>query len=363
MGIQIIRPKVDEFRRIIVISDIHGNYEAFSRLLQQLRYTRNDILVLLGNLVERGPESLRTLRYVMELSRTNPVYTLMGDVDPICREIMRNDRNQELLRYALNTKNSLIGDMCREAGIPLRLNTNMLFVKQSLRVIFQQELDFLCNLPHLMELPNFIFAHAQILPGALEDLSPAEVIRGDAFLNKGFSFDKYVIVGHWPVLLYDTKKRDANPIINRSRKIISINGGISRKRDGQLNALIIPNSNSFEFQTAYEDNLPKAKVLNSQFAGEYRNTICWPDNIVKPLRYSGDFVYCRHESTGKNHWIPKGFLTEKGGVWRTEDITDYQMKVTYEDMVSVVEDTSRGYLIKKDGITGWYYGLLEFSRI
>lgn len=363
MGIRIIRPKVDEFRRILVISDIHGNYEVFHRLLQKLRYTRNDILVLLGNLVERGPESLKTLRYVIELSKTNPVYTLMGDVDPICREIMRNDRNQELLRYALNTKHSLVGDMCREAGIPLRLNTNMLLVKQSLRVIYQQELEFLMNLPHLMELPNFIFSHAQILPGALEELTPAEVIRGDAFLNKGFSFEKYVVVGHWPVLLYDTHKRDANPIINRNRKIISINGGISRKRDGQLNALIIPNSNSFDFRTEYEDGLPKGRVLNSQFAGEFRNTICWPDNQVKPLRYSGDFAYCRHESSNSNFWIPKSFLSERDGIWRTEDVTDYQLKVTYEDVVSVVEDTSRGYLVKKDGITGWYYGMLEFDGV
>ncbi len=359
MGIRIIRPRFEDFRRIIVISDIHGNYTVFRSLLSQLRYSRNDILILLGNIVERGPESLRTLRFVMELSSTNPVYTVMGDADPICKEIIRNDRNRELLHYVMSNPQSLVADMCKEAGIPLRLNTNMLAVKQSLRVIFQEEIAFLANLPHLIEVPNFIFAHGQILPGSLEDLHPAEVIRGDAFLDKGFSFDKYVVVGHWPVLMYDKSKRDANPIINKTRKIISINGGISRKRDGQLNALIIPSVDSADFRTAYADALPKAKVLNSQAAGEFRNTILQPDNIVKPLRYSGDFAYCRHESTGKNYWIPKHYLSVKNEVWRTEDITDYQIKVTYEDIVSVVESTSRGYLVKKNGITGWYYGLLE----
>ena len=42
MAIQVFRPKLDNDRRIIVVSDILGNYEAFVRLLEKAKYTRED---------------------------------------------------------------------------------------------------------------------------------------------------------------------------------------------------------------------------------------------------------------------------------------------------------------------------------
>ena len=74
MAIRILRPNLDENRRILVISDIFGNFDALQRLLQKASYTHEDYLILLGNLVERGPQSLQTLRYVMELSRSRRVF-------------------------------------------------------------------------------------------------------------------------------------------------------------------------------------------------------------------------------------------------------------------------------------------------
>lgn len=359
MALSILRPVIDDFRRIIVIGDLNGNDEAFTRLLAKVRYTRNDILVILGNIVEQGPDSLRNLRHIMELSENNQVYTVLGDRDTICKELLRNDRNDELLKYVLSKKNGLIWDMCEASNIPLKSNTNMFLVKQSLRVLYEREIAFICALPHIVETERFVFAHAQILPGNPENMKPTDVIRCDAFLDKGFSFERYVVVGHWPVMLYDQEKRDANPIINTSRKIICMNGGISEKRDGQLNALVIPNMNSTDFQTFYEDNLPKGRILNSQAAGEFCNTLSWPNNVVIPLRRTSDFVYCKQDRTDKNFWIPAKYLREINGVWYADDISDYQLRVTFEDIVSIVEETSRGFIIKKDGVTGWYYGLLE----
>lgn len=359
MALSVLRPVVDDFRRIIVIGDLNGNDEAFTRLLAKVRYMKNDILVILGDIIEQGPDSLRTLRHIMELSANNAVYTVVGDRDIICKELLRNDRNEELLRYVLSRKSGIIWDMCQNSNITLRENTNMFLVKQSLRVLYEREIAFICALPHVVELKNFVFAHAQILPGDIEEMKPTEVIRCDAFLDKGFSFDRYVIVGHWPVMLYDNEKRDANPIINRTRKIICMNGGISEKHDGQLNALVIANGVSEDFTVYYEDTLPKGRILNSQVAGEFCHSICAPNNEVRPLRKDKDFVYCRQESLERDFWIPKSYLHEQNGKVYSDDITDYQIRVTFEDVVSIVEETSRGFLIKKDGVTGWYYGLLE----
>ena len=64
------RPELDEGARIIVVSDIHGNLPYFLGLLDKLVLRADDQLILLGDLVEKGPQSLDTLRYVMhELPR------------------------------------------------------------------------------------------------------------------------------------------------------------------------------------------------------------------------------------------------------------------------------------------------------
>ncbi len=358
MAVEIIRPKLDESRRVIIISDIFGHYETFRRLLKKVRYNREDYLIILGNCIEKGPESLKTLRYIMELSENKRVFVLSGDYDPICKEVFRIDRNRELLQYTLKNR-TIIRDMCREQGIPLSPETNMHPIKLALRDYYQDELNFITTCPHIMELPNMILAHAQILPGELTDMKVNEVIRAEAFLEKGFSFEKYVVVGHWPTLRYTEYKRNANPIIHKGRHIICIDGGMERVRDGQLNALIWNPGNGDSPEFASEDDFPKKVALNSQVAGMERNIIQWPDNRVKVLKLSGDMAYCRHESTERNYWIPKQFLSETADGWITEDYTDYQIKVTCDDIVSPVLETSRGTLIKKNGVTGWYYGMLK----
>ena len=359
MPISVIRPVIEPGRRIIVIGDINGNDEAFTKLLAKAEYSKKDILIILGNLVEEGPDSLRTLRHVMELSQNGDVYCLLGSSDVIVRELLRNDRNEELLQHILKNENCIIADMLKTCGIPLKKDSNMFLVKQSLRVLYEREIAFVCAMPHILETEHFMFAHAQVYPGNPEDMKPSEVIRGDAFLNKGFSFRKYVVVGHWPVMLYGGKLRKANPIVNSTRKIICLNGGISVQRDGQLNALIIPDESSEEFSFICEDMLPKGRVLNSQMAGETANTLTWPNNVVIPLERTGDFVYCKQDKTDLNFWVPESFLKCRDGVWYSEDITDYQIPVSYGEIVSVILKTSRGYLVKKNGVAGWYYGMLE----
>ena len=358
MAIRILRPILDENRRILVISDIFGNFDALQRLLQKASYTHEDYLILLGNLVERGPQSLQTLRYVMELSRSRRVLCVTGDLDPVCREIFRPDRNRELLQYVLRNP-SLVRDMCTELGITLTPDMNMHPIKLALRDYYAEELAFMSDLPHVIETPNFVFAHAQILPGDLEEMNPSDVVRANAFLSKGFSFDRYVVVGHWPTQRYPESKRNANPLIQRTRKIICVDGGMTMLRDGQLNALIIPNLNSEDFSFVSVDNYPKKIAQNSQNAGLERHLIQEPDNRVKILKISGDMCYCRQEKTEQNFWIPKVFLSQRADGCYTEDYTDYQLKVTYGDEVSVVLETSRGTIVKRDGVTGWYYGLLQ----
>ena len=48
-----------------VISDIHGRMGAFHRMLRQIRFSAQDILYVLGDVVDRGPHGIRLLQELM----------------------------------------------------------------------------------------------------------------------------------------------------------------------------------------------------------------------------------------------------------------------------------------------------------
>ena len=61
--------------RLIAIGDIHGCHQEFAELLETLALTRDDRLVLLGDLINRGPDSAR----VIDLAREARALSLFGN--------------------------------------------------------------------------------------------------------------------------------------------------------------------------------------------------------------------------------------------------------------------------------------------
>ncbi|HUR58369.1 MAG TPA: metallophosphoesterase [Opitutaceae bacterium] len=61
--------------RLIAIGDIHGCHLEFAELLDRLALTRDDRLVLLGDLVNRGPDSGK----VIDLARAHRAIALLGN--------------------------------------------------------------------------------------------------------------------------------------------------------------------------------------------------------------------------------------------------------------------------------------------
>ncbi|HKB91414.1 MAG TPA: metallophosphoesterase [Opitutaceae bacterium] len=61
--------------RIIAIGDIHGCYAEFAELLEKVEIKKEDKLILLGDLVNRGPDSLK----VFDLARQHRALSLLGN--------------------------------------------------------------------------------------------------------------------------------------------------------------------------------------------------------------------------------------------------------------------------------------------
>ena len=52
--------------RRFVCSDIHGQYEIFLKMLQGIEFSEQDQLYILGDIIDRGPQSMELMQEIME---------------------------------------------------------------------------------------------------------------------------------------------------------------------------------------------------------------------------------------------------------------------------------------------------------
>ncbi len=360
----VAHPSLDDRSRIIVISDVHGNLPYLKGLTDKLSLRPDDQLVLLGDLVEKGPQSLATLRFAMDLARRCRLYPVLGNCDFWHLWVDGSDPagDESTMRHLLGQKASarsgLILDMCDEIWANLRPESDLFILKTILKLHFKKEFDFLRSMPFALETDKYIFVHGGIPEGeTLESAGPWKCMKLDRFYAGRPHFDKWVITGHTPVCLYGGDTISAVPIVDPDCRVACIDGGCVLKDDGQLNALIIQNG---EFSFTWYDGFPVAVARTPQRESARHAYIRWGDNQVTPLELGREWCRVRHDRTGYVMDVPTDFLYEKNGQLLVNDVTDYRPAVRPGDRLSVVRRTGRGYWIKKDGITGWYSGKLDF---
>ena len=81
---RVVRTQFRPGQRILMISDIHGHDSVFRRLLKKAAFTKDDALVIVGDLLEKGPFSLDTLFSVHSLSLFRRSTTVALALAEIC---------------------------------------------------------------------------------------------------------------------------------------------------------------------------------------------------------------------------------------------------------------------------------------
>lgn len=91
--------------RLIAVGDIHGCHKEFEDLLEKLALTREDRLILLGDLINRGPDSGK----VVALAREYATASLLGNHELRHLNYRRTDDPSHLKRYDYDTMDQLRG--------------------------------------------------------------------------------------------------------------------------------------------------------------------------------------------------------------------------------------------------------------
>lgn len=360
-------------QRLLVVSDIHGQRNWLIRLLEKMEYGGDDILIIIGDLIEKGPESLGVVRYVMDLSMENYVYVSMGNVDWFRLRYFFDESpeaGERFVQYLRRAKHEWGGglglDMLEDMGVSLDQVTaeNAPEYLGQIKKHFRRELNFLKNLPVILTAGQYLFVHGGVPTDDLEILEGSDAapyLKNDDFWSKGYRFEQYTVVtGHWPVCLYRRGVEDVSPLFDPDRRIICIDGGCSVNSAGQLNGLILPDcmADMDEIRWMSHDGLPVIKALDSQKETPASLDITYLDSEVELLETGEGMARFRHLSSGKVLELPKSYLWKKqsDGTLHCGDFCNEELAVEAGDELSLVFETKDGYYVKKRGRIGWYRG-------
>lgn len=361
---KILHLDVPKDKRIIVISDVHGYKDYLKNLLEIVKFSKEDELFLLGDYIERGQQNVECLRYVMKLSKLRNVHAIIGNNDAFIATAVSNPNyfKSEMLLRNMNEKifwhgTCTLKQMADEVGVQMDTPENIPSALEKIKEHFKEELDFLYSLPTIIDTENFVFVHAG-LPhlnfDELQTMEPFAFTKNDDFMSQNLYFEKNIVVGHWPTILYG-KTADCSPYINREQKIISIDGGCGVKDYGQVNALIIPNINSLDFSFLKYDDLEKIIARKTQKEKQATVKITWQNNEVEILEQDKYVTKILHVSSGKTAWVPSDLILKLGDKLCCHDFTDYMFEVKQGEELDIVYYKEKfGYMIKKDSKIGWY---------
>ena len=75
-------------KNIYVLSDLHGHYNIFIKMLEKINFCKDDVLYILGDCCDRGPDSLKIYLYIQKFKN---IYLIKGNHEIMMRDAFKVD--------------------------------------------------------------------------------------------------------------------------------------------------------------------------------------------------------------------------------------------------------------------------------
>ncbi|GAA4051376.1 metallophosphoesterase family protein [Parerythrobacter jejuensis] len=236
---------VPDGKRFYAIGDIHGRNDLFEALIAAIdkeidKHSHIDAeIILLGDLVDRGPDSSGVIKNAHKWRKRRPVRILAGNHEEmflqsfddvkVLRHFLRHGGRETILSYDISKK---------------QYNEASLEELQALITAKVPEKDrkFLSNFEEMIIAGDYVFVHAGIAPGVeLEDQSRDDLLWiRDKFLSHDQPHPRVVVHGH--TIFEEVEERP-----NR----IGVDTGAFRF--GRLTALVLEGNERRMIQAVEED--------------------------------------------------------------------------------------------------------------
>ncbi|MBE6587723.1 MAG: hypothetical protein E7647_04830 [Ruminococcaceae bacterium] len=184
---------------VYAMSDLHGCYDKYVRMLERIGFCDDDTLYILGDVVDRGPDGIKILLDMFDRKNVIPI---RGNHDHMA---------WKLLKLTVNSEN--IGDDILEitrmwftdGGIPTYKAFRELRAADKKRLLSYVSTFFYFQEIEVGE-KTFFLSHTVPEKEKMmdpESFSLLEYIVGEPEYDKVYFEDKYIVTGHTPTSLID----------------------------------------------------------------------------------------------------------------------------------------------------------------
>lgn len=193
-----------------VMSDLHGNYKSYRAMLEKIKFSSDDMLYILGDILDRGPHPIKIILDLME--RPN-VVVIAGNHCVMACECLNF-----LLQEITEENVSNIDEIMVEKLIQWQQNGSVTTTDEFHKCDKQTQqriLDFIMEFELYEEIElkdkHYILVHA-----GLKNFSPdkqlweyelEELVWERPDYEMPYFDDKYVITGHTPTLAIESNKK------------------------------------------------------------------------------------------------------------------------------------------------------------
>ncbi len=238
--------------RQIIIGDVHGCYTELQELLNMVGISPNDEIIALGDLVDRGPYSLKVLNFFSNQSNN--------------KSIMGNHERKHIRSF-----HSLIEPSISQCTTRQEFSNNQ----------YEKAILFMESFPTFIELPEAILVHGYFEPNIALNQQQEHIIigtlKGDLYLKRKFqrpwyelyNENKPIIVGHHDY------KGDGKPLIFKNQ-VFCIDTGCCRGR--ALTCITLPDFNIFSVKSHSNYwQIQKSKNLEIRITMTPEKSLSWEE--------------------------------------------------------------------------------------
>ena len=194
-------PAVPAGERYYVVGDIHGRLDLFEALIEAIESDiseSGDIevkVVLLGDLIDRGPQSAGVIKRTMQWQESRNVRILAGNHEEM---FLQSFDDIEVLRHFLKHGGR---ETILSFDLPMKEYRKLAIEELHARlpsIVPEKVREFVANFEGLIEAGDYVFVHAGIKPDVpLEDQKRSDLLWiRERFLRHKGRFPKTVVHGH-----------------------------------------------------------------------------------------------------------------------------------------------------------------------
>lgn len=194
-------PRVPAGERYYVIGDVHGRLDLFAAMIEAIeeddrahRRARSHV-IMLGDLVDRGPDSAGVIAAARDWQRRRSVRILMGNHEEM---LLESFERPEILRHFLKHGGA---ETLASYGIDrheLAMRDPDELFGEIAAFVPESDLDFIAGFEEMIIAGDFCFVHAGIDPAAPIDAQKRSDLLWirDRFLKHEGPLEKVVVHGH-----------------------------------------------------------------------------------------------------------------------------------------------------------------------